>query len=283
VDELLNMSNREITRLEVMQRLKEKRLTQKEASRLLRISIRQVKRLFWAYKAEGTLGLVSQRRGKPSNHQLDPAIVQQVIDLIYERYRDFGPTLAHEKLTKIHGLHLSRESVRRIMISEGLWKPKRAKQPHAHQMRERHACFGELVQINGSDYDWFEGRGPRCTLLVFVDDANNEIIAATFQEEEDAAGYFLILQQVCLHKGLLSTLYADQHTIFQRPSQPTIEQELSGELPRTQFGRLVDELGIQLITARSPQAKGRGLRLHPLARRAPPGGFLLLQVLPLSV
>ncbi len=112
--------------------------------------------------------------GKPSNHRLDAQVEQQALDLLKEKYADFGPTLAHEKLTEVHELQLSRESVRRIMIAEGMWKPKRAKQPSMHQMRERRACFGELVQIDGSDHDWFEGRGPRCTLLVYIDDATGQ-------------------------------------------------------------------------------------------------------------
>jgi len=253
VDELLTMSNREITRLEVMQRLKEKRLTQKEAARLLRISIRQVKRLFRAYKAEGALGLVSQRRGKPSNHQLDPAIVQQAIDLIYERYRDFGPTLAHEKLTEIHGLHLCRESVRRIMISEGLWKPKRAKQPHAHQMRERRACFGELVQIDGSEHAWFEKRGPKCTLLVYIDDATGQLLELLFVTSETFFGYCEATRHYLERYGKPVAFYSDKHGIF-RVNQ---ERPLGTTSGLTQFGRAMDELDIQLICANSPQAKGR--------------------------
>ena len=144
MDELLTMSNQEITRLEVMQRLKDKRLTQEEAAQLLGISIRQVKRLWRTYRKQGAKGLVSPKRGKPSNNRLDAGIVQQTLDLIKEKYLDFGPTLAHEKLTEVHKLQLSRESVRRIMIEEGVWKPKHAKVPSTHQMRERRACFGEL-------------------------------------------------------------------------------------------------------------------------------------------
>jgi len=236
-----------------MQRLKEKRLTQKEAARLLRISIRQVKRLFRAYKAEGALGLVSQRRGKPSNHQLDPAIVQQAIDLIYERYRDFGPTLAHEKLTEIHGLHLCRESVRRIMISEGLWKPKRAKQPHAHQMRERRACFGELVQIDGSEHAWFEKRGPKCTLLVYIDDATGQLLELLFVTSETFFGYCEATRHYLERYGKPVAFYSDKHGIF-RVNQ---ERPLGTTSGLTQFGRAMDELDIQLICANSPQAKGR--------------------------
>lgn len=131
------MSNKELTRLEVMQRIQEKRLTQKEAALMLGLSIRHVKRLYRAYREKGVQGLVSQRCGKPSNNRGDPQVVQQTVHLIYERYRDFGPTLAHEKLMEMHNLHLSRESVRRIMIEESIWKPKKARQPEIHQMRER--------------------------------------------------------------------------------------------------------------------------------------------------
>ncbi|MFC2043295.1 helix-turn-helix domain-containing protein [Chloroflexota bacterium] len=161
MDKLLTMSKKELTRLEVMQRIQEKRLNQKEAAHMLGLSIRHVRRLYRAYREHGAEGLESQRRDKPSNNRLEPKVVQQVIDLIYERYRDFGPTLAHEKLTEVHSIRLSRESVRRIMIGEGIWKPKKARKLEIHQMRERRACLGELVQIDGSEHAWFEARGPK--------------------------------------------------------------------------------------------------------------------------
>ena len=128
MDELLTMSKQEITRLEAMQRIKDKRLTQKEAARMLKLSVRQIKRLYKAYKAKGAKGLISARRGKPSNHRLEAQVEQRVLDLLQEKYVGFGPTLAHEKLTEVHGIGISRESVRQLMIAEGLWKPKRAKQ-----------------------------------------------------------------------------------------------------------------------------------------------------------
>jgi len=142
VDELLTMSNREITRLEVMQRLKDKRLTQKEAAGMLKISTRQIKRLFRAYKRQGAKGLISARRGKESNHRLDAQIVQQATDLIYKQYRDFGPTLAHEKLVEVHGLKLSDESVRRLMIEEGIWKPKIDYRTHFESSRLNETGMG---------------------------------------------------------------------------------------------------------------------------------------------
>lgn len=253
MDELLTMSNREITRLEVMQRLQEKRLSRREAAEMLGIGIRQVKRLFRAYKGQGAKGLVSKRRGQPSNNQLDDELVQQVIDLIYERYRDFGPTLAHEKLVEVHGLQLSRESVRRIMIAEGVWKARRAKRASVHPMRERRACFGELVQIDGSDHDWFEGRGPRCTLLAYIDDATGQLMEAWFAPAETFFAYCEATQHYLERYGKPVAFYSDKHSIF-RVNQPRPLGTTSG---LTQFGRAMQELDIQIICANSPQAKGR--------------------------
>jgi transposase len=247
------MSNREITRMEVMQRLKEKRLKQKEAAQMLGISIRQVKRLWRAYRQIGAPGLVSARRGKPSNNQLDAGVTQRALDLIKEKYDDFGPTLAHEKLTEVHGLKLSRESVRQIMIAERIWKPKRAKQPETHQMRERRACFGELVQIDGSDHDWFEGRGPRCTLLVYIDDATGQLGELWFVPEETFFGYCEASRHYFERFGKPAAFYSDKHGIF-RVNQPRPLGTTSG---LTQFGRAMQELGVEIICANSPQAKGR--------------------------
>jgi transposase len=247
------MSNREITRLEIMQRLKEKRLTQKEAAGMMGISTRQVKRLWRAYRKKGAQGLVSKRRGKPSNHRLDAGVAQQALDLIKEKYEDFGPTLAHEKLSEVHKLKLSRESVRRIMIEEGVWKPKRAKQPSAHQMRERRACFGELVQIDGSDHDWFEGRGPKCTLLVYIDDATGQLLELWMVPDETFFAYFAASRHYFERYGKPVAFYSDKHGIFRVNQEQTVG--LGSGL--TQFGRAMLDLNIQIICANSPQAKGR--------------------------
>jgi transposase len=253
MDNLLTMSKQEITRLEVIQRLNDKRLKQIEAAQMLGISVRQVKRLFRAYKTQGAVGLVSRRRGKPSNNQLDPWIMQKAIDLIYEHYQDFGPTLAHEKLTEVHGLKLSDESVRRLMITEGLWKPKCAKKPPVYQMRQRRACFGELVQIDGSDHDWFEGRGPRCTLLVYIDDATGQLGELWFVPEETFFGYCEASRHYFARLGKPVAFYSDKHGIF-RVNQPRPLGTTSG---LTQFGRAMQELDVEIICANTPQAKGR--------------------------
>ena len=169
------MSAKELGRLEVIQRVKEKRLKQKEASKMLGVSIRQVKRLLRAYREKGAAGLVSKQRGKPSNYQLGEGVQRKVLDLLVGKYRGFGPTLACEKLVEMEGVKISDESVRQLMMAEGLWKAKRARKLEVHQMRERRACFGELEQMDGTDHDWFEGRAERCTLLVMIDDASGKL------------------------------------------------------------------------------------------------------------
>ena len=253
MDELLTMSTRELTRLEIMQRLKDQRLTQKEAARMLGISTRQVKRVWRAYRKQGAKGIASQRRGKPSNNRLDAGLVQQALDLIKEKYADFGPTLAHEKLSEVHHLHLSRESVRQIMIAEKVWKPKRAKRPPTCQMRERRACVGELVQIDGSDHDWFEGRAPRCTLIVFIDDASGQLLELHFVPHESFFAYCQAARAYFERYGKPLAFYSDKHGIF-RVNQ---EQTLGKGDSLTQFGRAMETLDIQIICANTPQAKGR--------------------------
>jgi len=253
MDKLLTMSKQEITRLEAMQRIKDKHLRQKEAARMLNLSVRQIKRLYRAYKALGANGLISARRGKPSNHRLEAQVERQVLDLLKEKYDGFGPTLAHEKLTEVHGVEISRESVRQLMIAEGMWKPKQAKKPLVHQLRERRACFGELVQIDGSDHAWFEDRGSKCTLLVYIDDATGQLLELWFVPDETFFAYCEASHHYFERYGKPVAFYSDKHGIF-RVNQPRPLGLSSG---LTQFGRAMQELEIQIICANSPQAKGR--------------------------
>lgn len=249
----IEMSGKELTRLEVMQRLKGKRMTQAEAGRVLGISVRQVKRLYRAYREQGAKGLVSRKRGKASNHQLKAEVVEQARDLLHAHYSDFGPTLAHEKLEEEHKLRISRERVRQLMIAEGLWKAKRAKRVAVHQMRERRACVGELVQIDGSDHTWFEERGPRCTLLVYIDDASGQLMELWFVDHESFFGYAEATRHYVERHGRPLALYSDKHGIF-RVNQG---QGLGEGVGITQFGRACQELDIQILCANTPQAKGR--------------------------
>jgi len=253
MDKTLTMSSKELSRLEVMQRLKDKRLVQKEAAILLGVSTRQVKRLWQNYRKQDAKGLISKRRGKASNHRLAAGVSSQALDLIKKKYSDFGPTLAHEKLLEIHKVRISRESVRKLMIEEGLWKPRRAKKPAVHQMRERRACFGELVQIDGSDHAWFEERGEKCTLLVYIDDATGKLLELLFVPAETFFAYCAASRHYFERCGKPVAFYSDKHGIFR----------INSELPMgttsgmTQFGRAMQELDIQIICANSPQAKGR--------------------------
>lgn len=258
MEEIVPMSSKEISRLEVMQRLKDKRLRQKEAAQLLGLSVRQVKRLWKSYRKEAAKGLISKKRGRVSNNHLDAGVVQAVLDLLKSKYSDFGPTLAQEKIVEVHKIGISRESVRKIMVEEGLWKVRRKKKDAVHQMRERRACYGELVQIDGSDHAWFEERGERCTLLVFIDDATGRLVELLFVPDETFFAYCAAARAYFEREGKPLAFYSDKHGIF-RVNNPQPVGTTSG---LTQFGRAMQELDIQIICANTPQAKGRVERVN---------------------
>ncbi len=252
MDTLLTMSRKEISRLEVMQRLKEKSLSQREAAEMLDLSIRQVKRMFKSYREKGAAGLVSQRRGRESNNRLSEETRKRVLDLLGSKYRGFRPTLACEKLVEVEGIKISDESVRKMMMVAELWKARRVRKIVTHQMRERRPCFGELVQIDGSPHDWFEGRAASCVLLVFIDDATGKLLQLLFVESESFFSYCAAAQAYFERCGKPVAFYSDKHGIF-RVNMPN---STSGN-NLTQFGRAMQELDIQIICANTPQAKGR--------------------------
>jgi transposase len=246
------MSGKELSRLEVMQRLSEKRLTQREAAEILGVCIRQVKRLLRKYRQAGASGLVSQRRGKPSHNQLSGEVKQKGLDFLKGKYSGFGPTLACEKLVEVEGLKISDESVRQLMIAEGLWKAHKARKLQVHQMRERRACFGELVQIDGSPHAWFEQCGPSCTLLVGIDDATGRLVELLFAEQESFHNYARLVRPYFERCGKPVAFYSDKHGIFR------VNQANGGSAEAlTQFGRAMQELKIEILCANTPQAKGR--------------------------
>jgi transposase len=257
VEPLLKMSAKELSRLEVMQRLKEKRLRQSEAAEMLKLGVRQVKRLLRAYRNSGAPGLVSQRRGQASHNQLDEKVKRNVLNLLQGKYRGFGPTLACEKLVEVEKLSISDETVRQIMIAEGLWKARKTAKPVVHQMRERRACFGELIQIDGSPHAWFEERGPACTLLVLIDDATGKLLGLLFVDQESFHNYARLVQPYLERCGKPVAFYSDKHGVF-RVNQSSRQ---AGEA-QTQFGRALHELDIEILCANSPQAKGRIERVN---------------------
>jgi len=246
------MSKTELTRLEVMKRIAEKRLRQKEAAVMLGVSERHIRRLLRAYCQAGEAGLISKRRGQPSNNRLPVQVKQAALDLLHSRYADFGPTLAHEKLSEVHQLRLGKESVRQLMIAEGLWKPIRQKPPRVHQMRLRRSCRGELVQLDGSPHAWFEERGPRCNLLVYIDDATGELMELLFTPSESTFSYFAATRRYVERHGRPVAFYSDQNGIF----KINVKNALTGS-GMTQFGRAMRALDIDIVCAHTPQAKGR--------------------------
>jgi len=252
MDQLLNMSAKELSRLEVMQRLSEKRMSQREAGAMLNLSTRQIKRLLKVYRQKGAVGLVSKHRGRKGNNRLSERVKKQALDLLKTKYRGFGPTLAHEKLVEKDKFQLSDESVRKLMIEEGLWKARKTKKVVTHQLRERRACFGELVQIDGSPHDWFEGRADPCVLLVFIDDATGRVVQLRFVESESFFSYAQAAEDYFRRCGKPVAFYSDKHGIF-RVNLPSTG---TGDA-LTQFGRAMQELDIQIICANTPQAKGR--------------------------
>ncbi len=183
------MSQKEVKKAQVLELLKDKKISQQEASKRMGVGTRQVRRLSKRYQAEGLGGLVSKRRGRASNQRLDEAARTMAIELIGTHYRDFGPTLANEKLAELHGIQLSVESTRQLMIGAGYWRTRRGGTVCAHPMRERRARFGELIQIDGSPHDWFEGHGEYCTLLVFIDDATGAADATALHPDRDHTGH----------------------------------------------------------------------------------------------
>lgn len=246
------MSQRELSRLDVLQQLSSKRLKQRQAGELLGLGTRQIIRLAKAFKKDGAAALVSKRRGLPSNNRLPAQLHSQACELLRTRYYDFGPTLAHEKLRELHGLSLGLESVRQLMIKEGLWQPRRARKLVVHQLRERRARTGELVQIDGSPHDWFEGRAEKCTLLVMVDDATSRLMHLRLCQAETTFNYFAAVRAYLTAHGKPLAFYSDKFSVF----RVNIPNALSGT-GLTQFGRAMKELSIKLLCAHSPQAKGR--------------------------
>jgi transposase len=255
------MTSKELKRLQVVQEMSTSRITGAQAAELLGLSVRQVRRLVARYREQGAAGLAHGNRGKVSPRRVSGAVREQIVKLVKERYRDYNTQHLVEVLAERHQLQVSYATLRRIRNGEGLPSPRKRRAPKYRQRRERYRMAGMLLQTDGSDHDWLEGRGPGLTLIAYIDDATNEVPAAVFREQEDAAGYMLGLQQLGQTHGLPLALYGDQHTIFRSPKEPTLEQQLAGEEPKSQFGRALDELGIQYIAAYSPQAKGRVERL----------------------
>lgn len=244
----------ELERAEIIKACVNGEITSTLAAKRLQITTRQVRRLQRQFAESGLEGMISGRRGKASNNQLEPGLAQKALKLVRDHYADFGPTLACEHLLERHGVALSKETLRRLMIDAGLWIPRGARRSALHQPRERRACVGELVQIDGSPHDWFEQRGPACALLAFVDDATGRLMQLHFAETEATASYFDATRRYIEKHGRPQAFYADRAAVFRSPS--------SNRRTPTQFHRALGDLDIDLICAKSAQAKGRVERIN---------------------
>lgn len=245
------MSERELNRVEVLSQVSQGRMTATTAANVLGLSRRQVHRLLRKFLTDGPAAIRHKARGRASNNRIDPAVREFAVTLVRENYIDFGPTFAAEKLEEDHGLKVSRETLRKWMQADGIWLSRKQRRTF-HQPRLRRECFGELIQIDGSDHRWFEDRAQPCTLLVFIDDATSTLMQLRFVTSESTFSYFEALEGYLADHGRPVAFYSDKHTVFR-----VAQQGAKSGHGMTQFGRALNELNIEILCANSSQAKGR--------------------------
>jgi transposase len=210
----ITMNMRDIARLKTIQAIMDGNLKASTAANRLQLTKRQVNRLVQRYRTEGPAGLISRQRGQPGHRQLDDGMADIALAIIRDRYADFGPTLACEKLRESHGIPLAKETVRRLMTEAGLWVPRKQRPPSIYQPRNRRSCFGELIQIDGSDHRWFEDRAPACTLLVYIDDATSRLMQLYFTYSESTFSYFEATRAYLERYGKPQAFYSDKAGVF---------------------------------------------------------------------
>ncbi|AJX14339.1 helix-turn-helix domain protein [Burkholderia ubonensis MSMB22] len=255
----MTLNMRELDRLKVIQAVVDMGLKPGRAAERLGVTVRQVQRLVDRYRESGAAGLASRKRGRPGNRRLDEDLARLALTIIRDRYADFGPTLACEKLWECHGIRLAKETVRKLMTDAGLWVPRRQRPPKVYQPRARRACLGELVQIDGSEHRWFEDRAPQCTLLVYVDDATSRLMHLHFTATESTFSYFEATRAYLERYGKPAALYSDKASVFRGTSAGKTGRSV------THFGRAMYELNIDTFCANSSPAKGR---VEPAQRSA---------------
>ena len=256
---IIMLRQKELQRLHILKKLKEGSIGEEDASALMGVSRRQTRRLIRRVREEGDTGVIHQLRGRKSNRRLSQQIRQRVVELYYRQYKGFGPTLATEKLMERDGIRLSDETLRKWLREEGIGYPRRKKRPH-RRWRERKDYWGQMVQLDGSHHDWFEGRGPQCVLMGYIDDAIGEVFGR-FYEYEGTIPALDSFKRYIDKYGIPLSVYVDRHSTYRSTAKPTIEDDLAGEKPRSEFERALHELGVEVIPAHSPQAKGRIERL----------------------
>ncbi|KOF22632.1 transposase [Ensifer adhaerens] len=253
---LIAMSERDLQRIEILSKVIAGRMTLVSAAHVLELSTRQVRRLLDRISAGGAASIRHKAIGRPSNNRICDGVRDYAMAIVRERYADFGPTLAAEKLAERDGLTVSRETLRQWMAEAGLWLSRKQRRTF-HQPRLRREACGELVQIDGSEHRWFEDRGPPCSLLVFVDDATGKLMQLRFVRSESAFSYFEALALYLKDHGAPVAFYSDKHSVFR-----VAKKDAKGGQGMTQFGRALCELNIEILCANSSQAKGRVERMN---------------------
>jgi DNA-binding Lrp family transcriptional regulator len=257
--DIIMIRQKELRRLHVIHRVLDGEITQVKASEMLSLSERQIRRIVKRIGQEGDIGIVHKSRGKESSRKLPEKLTERVVYLYQQKYQGFGPTLFSEKLAELEDIHISDETARKWLIEAGQWEKGRKKRQH-RQWRQRKEHYGEMVQMDGSHHDWFEGRGPECVLMAYIDDATNRVYCR-FYEYEGTIPAMDSFKRYIKKYGIPMSIYFDKHTTYKSTAEPTIEEEINGEEPLSEFGRALEELGVQRIYAHSPQAKGRIERL----------------------
>ena len=259
-EDIIGMSVRELRRLKVLHQALDRRITQKTAASMLDLSERQIRRLVKSVRECGDGGIVHRGRGRPSNRRFPKQLKARVLHLCRKKYRDFGSTLASEKLLELEGTKVNRETLRQWRLAAGLWEKKCKKSQH-RQWRARKECFGEMVQMDGSHHPWLEGRGRELVLMGYIDDATGNVYGR-FYDYEGTMPAMDSFKGYVRKYGLPLRVYLDKHTTYKSGRKLTVEEELDGlSQPMSQFERALDELGVKVTHAHSPQAKGRIERL----------------------
>jgi len=258
--DIIMVRQKELRCLHVIHKVLEGEITQEEAAELVCLSERQIRRIVRRIREEGDTGIAHRSRGRESNRKKPKKLRERIIVLYQEKYSGFGPTLAAEKLSELDGIEVSDETLRLWLLDAGIWEEKRRRKKH-RQWRERKHHMGEMLQMDGSPHDWFEGRGPKCVLMAYIDDATGKVFCR-FYEYEGTIPAMDSFRRYIRKYGLPLSVYLDKHTTYKSWAKLTDEEIMAGrEEPLSQFQRALQELGVQVIHAHSPQAKGRVERL----------------------
>lgn len=258
-EDIVKMSLKELKRVGIIQRVAEKKLKQARAGQILELSVRQIGRLVGKYRKEGEKGLVHRSRGRASNRRHPEVLRQKVLKIYEKQYRDFGPTLAWEKLEERNKIRIGCQTLRRWLLEAGLWEKKREIKEH-RQWRERKANYGEMQQFDGSHHDWLEGRGSELVLKAYIDDATNRVYGK-FYDYEGTLPAMDSFYGYAKKYGLPRSVYLDRHPTYKARREATIEEQLEGKKPWSQFQRALETLAVNVIHAHSAPAKGRVERL----------------------